>query len=176
MGEYTNNNKLYLPEIGETGWGSLVNNNFVVIDQLLPIGSIISFAGSLSPEGWLICNGQTVSRTAYNRLYAVLGTIYGSGDGSTTFNLPDLGGRVIVGVSDTHMMGETGGEETHTLTVAEIPAHAHGISWGTDSGGNIHNLTKSGSSMGYANTLAVGDDQSHNNMQPYLTLNYIIKY
>lgn len=89
------------------------------------IGSILMFAGETAPDGWLLCNGQAVSRTDYADLFAVIGVAYGSGDTSTTFNLPDLGGRVPVGVNDTYLVGGHGGSETHYITTDEMPAHNH---------------------------------------------------
>ena len=117
---------------------TLYSSNFV--------GIILPFAGSSVPTGWQLCCGQAVSRTTYSLLYSVIGTAYGAGDGSTTFNLPDLRGRVIAGLDN---MGETaanrltsggsgitattlganGGAETVTLTAAQsgLPAHSHTI-------------------------------------------------
>lgn len=83
------------------------------------------FAGTVAPENYLFCDGSAVDRTTYATLFGVIGTTFGSGDGSTTFNLPDLGGRVPLGVSSTHLLGSTGGSETVTLTESELPAHVH---------------------------------------------------
>jgi microcystin-dependent protein len=85
------------------------------------------FAGSVAPEGYLLCDGSAVSRTDYADLFAAIGTVYGAGDGSTTFNVPDLSGRVVLGVSQSHVLGSTGGEATHTLTEQEMPAHSHTV-------------------------------------------------
>lgn len=90
-------------------------------------GIITTFAGSTPPAGWLPCDGSAVSRTDYATLFAVVGTTYGAGDGSTTFNLPDLSGRVVIGVSGTHALGSTGGSETVTLTENQLPAHVHEV-------------------------------------------------
>lgn len=97
-----------------------------------PIGSIFAFGGVSAPSGYLLANGAAVSRTgATADLFAVFGTTYGSGDGVTTFNLPNLSGRVPVGrnVSEAEfdLLGETGGVKTVTLTTSQIPIHAHGI-------------------------------------------------
>lgn len=92
-----------------------------------PAGIIMPFAGTVAPEGYLFCDGSAVSRTAYATLFAVIGTTYGAGDGSTTFNVPDLSGRVPLGVSSTHLLGSTGGSETVTLTESELPAHVHEV-------------------------------------------------
>lgn len=90
-------------------------------------GSIFMFAGSTAPEGFLICDGSAVSRTTYSTLYDAIGDMYGSGDGSTTFNVPDLVGKVAIGVSSTYLLGSSGGEETHVLTSTEMPTHGHTV-------------------------------------------------
>ena len=122
MGTYTTNLELYKPSIGEQGWGTLVNENFDKIDAYIP-GVVQLFAGSSAPSGWLICNGQEVSRTTYAALYAVIGTTYGAGDGSTTFNIPNLVNKTVRG---SNSLGKTGGADTVTLSTANLPAHTHG--------------------------------------------------
>jgi microcystin-dependent protein len=92
-----------------------------------PAGIVIPFAGSTAPQGYLLCDGSAVSRTDYADLFAAIGTVYGAGDGSTTFNLPDLSGRVVIGVSNSHALGSTGGEVSHVLTSSELPAHVHEV-------------------------------------------------
>ena len=92
-----------------------------------PAGIVMSFAGATAPEGWLLCDGSAVSRSSYSALFAAIGTTYGAGDGSTTFNLPDLTGRVVIGVSGTHALGSTGGEASHVLTTGEMPEHLHEV-------------------------------------------------
>lgn len=90
-------------------------------------GSICLFAGSLPPAGFLECDGSAVSRTTYPDLFGIIGTAYGAGDGSTTFNIPDLSGRVVVGSSASYAIGSAGGEESHTLLTSEIPGHLHEV-------------------------------------------------
>lgn len=92
-----------------------------------PAGIVMPFAGSVAPQGYLLCDGSAVSRATYSALYTAIGDTYGAGDGSTTFNLPDLSGRVVIGVSGSHALGSTGGSETVTLTVDQLPAHTHVI-------------------------------------------------
>ena len=92
-----------------------------------PAGIIMPFAGTVAPQGCLFCDGSAVSRTTYAALFAVIGTTYGEGDGSTTFNIPDLSGRVVIGVSNTHAIGSTGGEEFVTLDSDQMPAHSHEV-------------------------------------------------
>jgi microcystin-dependent protein len=103
-----------------------------------PIGEITMWATSTAPTGWLIADGSAVSRSTYSALWGVLGTSYGAGDGSTTFNLPNLQGRVPVGrdASQTEFdtLGETGGSKTSALGVSNLPAHNHSV---TD-GGHAH--------------------------------------
>ena len=124
MGTYTTNLDLYKPSVGEQGWGELVNENFDKIDATSITGVVQLYAGSTAPNGWLICNGQTVSRTAYAALFAVIGTTYGAGDGSTTFNIPNLVNKTVRG---SNSLGKTGGADTVTLSTANMPAHNHGV-------------------------------------------------
>lgn len=112
--------------------------------QALPIGSVVDYAGSTAPSFWLFPYGQNVSRTTYAALFAAIGVTYGVGDGSTTFTLPDLRGRVVAGKDDMggssanlltdqtgglngDTLGDTGGAETHTILEAQLPAHTHGV-------------------------------------------------
>lgn len=92
-----------------------------------PAGIVMPFAGSVAPDGWLLCDGSAVSRIDYSDLFDVIGTTYGAGDGASTFNLPDLSGRVVIGVSESHALGSTGGEASHVLTSSELPAHVHEV-------------------------------------------------
>lgn len=149
----------------------------------LPAGSIIQWAGSVAPSNWFFADGAAVSRTTYASLFAAIGTTYGAGDGSTTFNLPDLRGRVPVGknAGTFSTLGATGGAESVTLTSAQsgLPAHTHGVSWLN----NINVAPFSGSygaigsnAAGNVNANAAQDAaQAHTNLQPYLVTNYIIK-
>lgn len=98
-----------------------------VLNALIPRGTILDFAGDAAPTGFLLCDGSAVSRTTYNALFAVVGTAFGAGDGSTTFNLPDLRDRASVGVSGTKLRGSTGGAATKSLVAANLPSHTHTI-------------------------------------------------
>ena len=100
------------------------------LQTVTPSGAVIMFAGAAAPTGWLACDGSAVSRTTYATLFAAIGGQYGSGDGSTTFNLPNLQTRIPIGVGSlsgdtTRALGATGGAETHTLTAAELPVSAY---------------------------------------------------
>ena len=106
--------------------GALVWEDASPVSPSVP-GIVIPFAGTVSPDGYLLCDGSEVSRSTYALLYAVIGDTYGAGDGSTTFNLPDLRGRVVIGVAGTHALGSTGGSETVTLTEDQLPAHVHEV-------------------------------------------------
>lgn len=102
-----------------------------------PAGIIMPFAGRRLPAGYLPCDGSAVSRSTYATLFGVIGTTFGAGDGSSTFNLPDLSGRVPLGVSQSHALGTTGGSETVTLTEQELPAHVHEV----PAHGHTHTIT-----------------------------------
>lgn len=98
--------------------------------RFLPVGAILPYGGNEPPEGWLMCDGTNVSRLGYSRLFAVFGTTFGQGDGETTFSLPDFRGRSPMGDGQgpelsLRTLGQTLGEETHTLSVQEMPAHTH---------------------------------------------------
>ena len=155
-----------------------------VSGDTLPVGSIVAYSSTTIPTNWLLCDGRAISRTEYSLLFSIIGTTYGVGDGSTTFNLPNLKGRVPVGVDSSQTefdtLGETGGEKTHTLTVDEMPSHQHDLTIDSSEGSyhasGVDWMT--GSAMRhYAGDMiaSTGGDQPHNNLQPYQTTNYIIK-
>jgi microcystin-dependent protein len=158
-----------------------------------PAGAIEAYAGSTAPTGWLLSFGQAVSRTTYANLFAVISTTYGVGDGSTTFNLPDLRGRAVAGVDNmggtdagrlsiSNTLGTTTGAETHTLSSAEMPSHRHDIqrsnsaatSVGADASAHYRISADSGATI--TTTQNTGGGGAHNNMQPTIVLNYIIKF
>lgn len=128
--------------------------------EALPAGSIIQWGSNSLPTNWLLCDGSAVLRSAYPSLFAAIGTNYGAGDGTTTFNLPNLKGRVAVGRDSTQAefdtLGEVGGAKTHTLTTAEMPSHTHTqnahshVFSGTTStnGDHIHQFDVTGAASG----------------------------
>lgn len=182
-------------------------------NALMPAGIILPYAGSAAPDGYLLCYGQAVSRSTYAALFSAIGTTYGVGDASTTFNVPDLRGRVIAGQDDMggssadrltgqangvdgDVLGGTGGTESQTLSIAQLPTVTPA---GTivnvvtnarhdSSSGNTVSGT-GGSASPDANTVTrtdtavnstftgtpFGSGSAHNNVQPTLILNYIVK-
>lgn len=125
------------------------------------------------------CDGGAISRTDFSALFAVIGTTYGSGDGTTTFNVPNLVGRVMVMIGNATFtaMGQTGGEETHVLTTAEMPSHTHSMG-SFFSGAGVNNGVSGGAPVNTVNTQTgtAGTDGAHNNLQPYLVARcYIIE-
>lgn len=197
-------------------------------------GLIYMFGGTVAPSGFLMCDGSAVSRSTYSDLFDTIGTTYGPGDGTSTFNIPNLTGRIPIGISGNVVLGDTGGEEMHTVTIAELPSHRHTIpshghtntikattpqlahsitqpmfTYNPPSGGQAtvkyvgstkdvttantstaatrsanlaiakHSAsacTKTGSVTDCStfDTSSAGSDSAHSNMQPYLTLNYVI--
>ncbi len=141
-----------------------------IVGGLVPVGSLQAYASSTPPTGWLTTDGSAVSRATYWKLFSVIGTTYGVGDGSTTFNIPDLRGRNILMASTTAQMADSGGESLHQLTVAELAAHTHSSTAGSEGG------TGGGVTDGAGATGSTGGDTPHNVLDPYLTAWYIIKY
>lgn len=147
---------------------------------------------SFAPRGWALCDGQILPINQHQSLYSLLGTAYG-GDGRTSFALPDLRGRTPIHVSASHAQGQKAGEETHTLAETEMPGHSHVLqasaaaatapgpadgllAVSTLAGGTLYSTTAETQnvSLAAAAITDTGDGQAHNNMQPFLTLNFCI--
>ncbi|SDY67858.1 phage tail protein [Tindallia californiensis] len=156
------------------------------------IGEIRMFAGDYAPKDWALCNGQLLNINEHNFLYSLINKAYG-GDGVTTFALPDLRGRIPIhqGRSNsgkTYTLGETGGTEEVTLTYAHLPIHNHHITAtstegteispeGASPANKIPQYTQEIEALSHMSTESVsyeGENDPHNNMMPYLSINYII--
>ncbi len=167
-------------------------------------GTIKLWSAAAAPSGYLLCDGSAVSRTTYAALFAVCGTTFGSGDGSSTFNLPDLRGRAPIGVgtgdasdATAHTLGEKEGTERHAMIEAEMPSHTHAVTDpGHEHGPDIGTafLVNSAGALEYPGGGGTADESAttstettgitlgttgsglaHPNMQPSLTVNFIIK-
>jgi microcystin-dependent protein len=101
------------------------NDIYINDNMFLPVGSICIYSGETAPNGWLLCNGSAISRTTYSRLFSVINTLYGSGDGTTTFNIPNLEERIPVGKTNSTNLGSSGGNNTITLATNQLPSHTH---------------------------------------------------
>lgn len=157
-------------------------------DDAVPVGAVIPYAGNAAPVGWLLCQGQTLNRAQYPRLFAAIGVAYGAPN-QQQFALPDLRSRVPVGRAPGGTfgnLGARGGAETVTLTTSQIPAHNHNATsggrtmgmWKTNAGGGSQwelLSTSGGSQVSGFEISNTGGGQAHNNLQPYIVLNYIIR-
>lgn len=151
------------------------NWNGGITGDTLPIGTMVPYGKNKAPTNWLICDGSEISRTTYVDLFNIIGTSYGEGDGSTTFNLPNKKGKVSVGLdttdTDFNTIGKTGGEKTHTLSLNELPENV----WHSgDNTGGVNTSFDSGTSYGIR-TQGTNLEQPHNNLQPYEVDCWIIK-
>ncbi len=164
------------------------------------VGDIYAFAFSFAPRGWAQCNGQSLPINQNQALFSILGTTYG-GNGVTTFNLPNLMGRVPIGFGsyggNSYIIGQSAGEQSHALTVNEMPTHNHvlradattaaasnsgtpangnaiGQSAGTNSAINMYSTAAPGAFLAPQTIQNQGGGQAHENRQPFLVLNYCI--
>jgi microcystin-dependent protein len=146
---------------------------------------IVAF--NFAPKGWALCNGQFLPINQNQALFSLLGTTYG-GNGQTTFALPNLQGNVPIHMGDGHILGEAGGETAHTITMQEMPTHLH-LFQGTSTTGALNVTTnnilgvsqapiygqpQSLATINPQSVTSIGGSQPHNNMMPYLVLNFII--
>ncbi|MBV8857338.1 MAG: phage tail protein [Acidobacteria bacterium] len=155
------------------------------------VGEIRMFAGNFAPAGWMFCEGQLLPISEYETLFNLIGTTYG-GDGQSTFALPDLRGRIPIHQGNGFILAETGGAETITLTVSQIPAHSHPMlatsnQAATTAPSNtslpaitaLSTITPYGSdapkgTLSPQTVSSVGGSQPHTNFQPYLCVDFII--
>jgi microcystin-dependent protein len=152
------------------------------------VGEIRMFGGNFAPVGWAFCQGQLLSIAENPTLFQLIGTTYG-GDGQSTFALPNLASRIPVHMGQNYALGQTGGEETVTLTTQQIPTHAHPVIASTGTGaqsspaGNV--LANSAAvalysgdapnvSLAPQSVQSAGGSQPHDNMQPFVVINFII--
>jgi microcystin-dependent protein len=154
------------------------------------VGEIRMFAGNFAPAGWMLCEGQLLPISENETLFNLIGTTYG-GDGQSTFALPDLRGRVPLHQGNGFILAETGGVETITLTVNQIPAHSHPLLGSTHVAADVNPAGRTVAQAGTAGVMnfvedvpnqnmspaaisSVGGSQPHENRQPYLCVNFII--
>jgi microcystin-dependent protein len=154
------------------------------------VGEVRMFAGNFAPAGWMFCEGQLLPISEYETLFNLIGTTYG-GDGQSTFELPDLRGRLPLHQGNGFTLAETGGVETVTLTVQQIPAHSHPLlgtsKFATTTSpqnnvpavASVANVDAYGtdtptSAVSPNSVAAIGGSQPHNNFQPYLCVDFII--
>lgn len=150
---------------------------------------VMSFV--FAPKGWALCNGQLLPINQNQALFSLLGTTFG-GDGRVNFALPDLRGRTPIHVGSGHTLGERGGEQAHTLSIAELPQHTHVLNASTLAGdsqnprfgttgqilaqdpGNAYGPAQNLTALNAGSAANAGGSQAHLNMQPFLTLSFCI--
>jgi microcystin-dependent protein len=152
------------------------------------VGEIRMFAGNFAPAGWMFCEGQLLPISEFETLFNLIGTTYG-GDGQSTFALPDLRGRIPIHQGNSFTLAETGGVETVTLTVQQIPAHTHPLLaanlvandpnpgtrvLGESSASSLYQSGAPAAAMAPQSIGSTGGSQPHTNFQPYLCVDFII--
>ncbi len=152
------------------------------------LGEIRIFSFGFAPKGWALCNGQLLPINQNQALFSLLGTTFG-GDGQTNFGLPNLQGNTPIHVGSGHVLGERGGEQAHTVSIAELPTHTHVLQASSDNAnaspptpvanilassapGQAYNSPSSLAAMNPASIANTGGSQPHQNMQPFLVLTF----
>lgn len=194
----TQNQRLNVGANGKVLMADSAQTNGIKWDHPVPVGSEFAYGGSSVPSRYLLAYGQAISRTTYSELFAIYGTTFGSGDGSTTFNMPDNRGRTNIGKdnmggsaasritsastngANSTTLGGVGGAQTHTLSIAELASHDHGVG-GRFSNNSGTTSTAGQSTVGYVNntsgnttSLSTGSDNAHSNTQPWIAKNILV--
>lgn len=158
------------------------NERTAIIVKEDPPGTVDMFAGTVAPDGWLICDGSEVSRTTYSALFDAIGTAWGAGDGSNTFNIPDMRGCAPVGYKSTdtdfNAIGKKGGAKSVRLTMDNLPWHKLNllVAGGSDAPAGLSYTNNGGSWNSNFSEQIGASQQSFNIMQPYGVINFKIKY
>jgi len=153
------------------------------------VGEIRIVTQNFAPRGWALCNGQVLNVNAYQALFSILGGVYG-GNGNTTFALPNLGGKLVIGMAPTYALGSTGGNATNTLTLENLPTHSHlmtvssqvgntvsptnGFFANAGPGDNEYGSIAPSMTLSTQAVSSAGGSAALPNMQPYLTLSFVI--
>jgi microcystin-dependent protein len=179
-----------LPRITSTG---NLEDSGQDADTIVPVATILMYGGGTAPNGWLFCDGSAQLRTSFPELFSEIGTSFGEGDGNTTFNLPDLRdrfplGQGAMGGTDAGLIdlfdtgvGDANGEAEQFLSVPQLPSHNHNIQLFEGGGGPINAFTQAIEGGPVASVESgtdiknTGGGEGHNNIPPFLALNFIIK-
>jgi microcystin-dependent protein len=159
--------------IRRAGGNFKLNIEASLVTKASRAGNIIMHAGAL-PDGYVNCDGGALDRGEYSLLFGVIGEVFGSGNGFSSFNVPDMINRFPVGIGNDFNMADTGGEAEHTLTETEMPLHSHmiqgvGAAFAVTTAGDTEFYT-----FGSGATQPVGDSSPHNTLPPYLAVRFII--
>lgn len=175
----------YKESLSSADMNLYVRDNTIALKEMHPIAEFVDIAYDGTPDGpFLLCDGSAISRATYAALFAKVGTTWGVGDGSTTFNLPDGRGRGRIGAGTgtgltARTVGQSLGEENHVLTVSEMPSHTHaptGNNFLMDGAGSVGGVASGGGFAKNNVTASRGGDGGHNNIQPSYVVKTFIRY